>query len=133
MSLLDCICCPEHDYRTAVVSDDLKISSAETYGCMIERACILACYLRRKFNEISGQREEEAAQPDRVVGILSESCSEALSAILGILAVPASFMPLNCGRGSYINPKFSFSWFPKRIFHWPSISIVVCIYFCYCR
>ena len=105
MSLLDCICCPEHVYRTAVVSDDLKISSAETYGFMMERASILACYLRKKFNEISGQRDEKAAQPDRVVAILSESCSEALSAIVGILAVPASFMPLSCGgKGKTLSP-----------------------------
>ena len=107
MSLLDCICCPEHVYRTAVVSDDLKISSAETYGFMMERASILACYLRKKFNEISGQRDEKAAQPDRVVAILSESCSEALSAIVGILAVPASFMPLSCGKGKTLSPSWS--------------------------
>ena len=96
MSLLDCICCPEHEYRTAVVSDDLKISSVETYGCVIRRACLLACYLRRKF---SGQNEEEATKPDMVVGILSESCPEALSAIVAVLAVPAVFMPLNPGGG----------------------------------
>ena len=91
MSLLNCICCPKHKFRTAAVSDDLKISSAETYGCVLRRAFRLACYMRQKFNELSGQEEK------RVVAILSESSPEGLSGILGILCVPAVFMPLTSG------------------------------------
>ena len=94
MSLLDCICCPKHQYRTAVVSDDLKISSVETYGCMVGRALRLACFMRQKFNNLSGQDEKK---PDRIVAISSESCSEALSGLIGILSVPAVFLPLRSG------------------------------------
>ena len=96
MSLLDCVCCPKHNYRTAVISDDLKTSSAETYRNVIGRACRLACFMRQKLQNVSGQWDEE----DKVVALWAESCPEAVSGILGILSVPAVYMPMNLGQQS---------------------------------
>ena len=98
MSLLDCICCPKHKYRTAVISDDQRISSTETYGNVVERAARLARFLRQKFNDFAKQSNCDVLQQDRVVAIWSECCPEAVSGILGILSVPAVYMPMSSGQ-----------------------------------
>lgn len=88
-----------------MISDDLRISSAETYGCLIGRACRLACYMRQKFYAFSGHSKVGLLQPDRVVAFWSESCPEAVSGILGILSVPAVYMPMRLdsnGKNNYI-------------------------------
>lgn len=99
MSLLDCICCPKHNYRTAVISDDLKTSSSETYGNIIERACRLACFTRQKLQYLSGLYGDDLQQ-DTVIALWSECCPEAVSGILGILSVPAVYMPMAIGQPS---------------------------------
>ena len=83
MSLLDCICCPK--YRTAVISDDLKIFSAETCGNLLERSCRLACFMTQKLQDCSGQSELHDTQLDRVVALWAESCPEAVPGITGYL------------------------------------------------
>lgn len=84
-----------------MVSDDLTVSVVDTYGCVIERAFHIACYLRRKLDGLSGQAPTEAASnPDTVVGTMSESCSEVVSVVLGILTVPAVFMSLKTEQQS---------------------------------
>ena len=102
MSLLDCLCCPEHSYRTAVISDNLRTYSAETYGNLMGRACHLACYMRQKLQDCAGW---SGLHPDKVVAIWAESCPEAVSGILGVLSVPAAYMPMSLGQAPSISSK----------------------------
>ena len=97
MSLLDCICCPKHNYRTAVISDDRKIISADTYGNLLERARRLARFMRQKLQDYSGLSQVCSSQQDTVVALWTESCPEAVSGIISILSVPAVYMPMNVG------------------------------------
>ena len=107
MSLLDCICCPKHKYRTATISDDLKIFSAETYENLLEKSCRLACFIRQKLQDCSGQSEFHDTQPDRMVALWAESCPEAVSGIIGILCVPAVYMPMDLGPNPSISGEIS--------------------------
>lgn len=92
MSLLDCLCCPKHKFRTAAISDDLNVSSAETYWSILDRACRLACYLRHALVHLSGQGGSN------VVALWTESCPEAVSGILGILSTPATYFPVSIAQ-----------------------------------
>ena len=82
MSLLDCICCNKHGYRTAVVSDDLGSRSPcfLTYSELMLRAQVVAKVLSHHQGLISS--------PHAPVATYGRACPEILVAILGILASP---------------------------------------------
>ena len=93
MSLLDCLCCPKHKFRTAAISDDLNTSSTETYWNILARACRLACYLRHTLAHLSGQGSSNV-----IIALWTESCPEAVSGMLGILSTPATYLPVSTAQ-----------------------------------
>lgn len=89
MSLLDCICCPRHGHLTAVAWDDLQSPSFLTYSYLVENSCRFACYLRHRVTRFfSGW----------TVGLYGSNCPEMLCALLGILAVPAAYVPVDLSQ-----------------------------------
>ena len=95
-----------------MISDDVKLSCAETYGSVISRASHLACYMRQKFNNIT---EGTQQQQDRVVALWAESCPEAVSGILGILAIPAAYMPMSIEEHLSGKKYAQNVWYPSTI------------------
>ena len=89
MSLLDCICCLRHGYRTAVVWDDLLAPSCLTYSVLVEKGCRVACYLRHSAHW---------ASRGGTVGLYGSNCPDILCALLGILAVPAAYVPVDLAQ-----------------------------------
>ena len=84
MSLLSFVCCALHRSRIAVIKDDLTCVEMWTYSFLIERAIKIATYL----GHVLGGREHA------VVAIYGTSSPEVLAALLGVLAVPAAYMPV---------------------------------------
>ena len=92
MSLLECISCPLHRFRTAVVWDDLGAPLVETYSLLLERACRIACYLRHHILDNAKKQDIETIP----VGVYGSSRPEVVSALLGIMAVPtAAYAPVD--------------------------------------
>lgn len=87
MSLLDCICCRRHGHRTAVVWDDLLAPSCLTYSVLVEKGCSVACYIRHSAWVSRG-----------TVGLYGNNCPDVLCALLGILAVPAAYVPVDLAQ-----------------------------------
>lgn len=50
--------------------------------------------MRQKLQNVSGQCDQQ----DNMVALWAESCPEAVSGILGILSVPAVYMPMDLGQ-----------------------------------
>ena len=88
MSLLDCICCRRHGHRTAVVWDDLLAPSCLTYSVLVEKGCSVACYIRHSAWVSCGG----------TVGLYGNNCPDVLCALLGILAVPAAYVPVDLAQ-----------------------------------
>lgn len=102
MALLDFICCFRHHLRTAVCWDSIDESSPRflTYSCLVERTDTVCRTLRSFFNFIH-PRTNHASQEDRQpspVAIYGRSCPEILCALLGVMSLPAPYMPLDLGR-----------------------------------
>lgn len=106
MSLLDCICCPKHKYRTAAATDDLIVVSVETYGDLLNKASCLARFLRQKFETIDAHARTPPAVPcpdpaaglelrmPRVVAVWAAGSPEAVCGMLAVMSIPAVFMPM---------------------------------------
>ena len=88
MSLLSFVCCASHRSRIAVIKDDLMCVEMWSYSFLIERAVKIATYLRH----VLGYRESA------VVAIYGTSNPEVLSAMLGVLAIPGAYMPVDLDR-----------------------------------
>lgn len=95
MSLLDCICCRRHGHRTAVVWDDLLAPSCLSYSVLVEKGCRVACYLRHTAWVTRGG----------MVGLYGSNCSDVLCALLGILAVPAAYVPVDRAQPAAVNER----------------------------
>lgn len=93
MSLLDCICCRRHGHRTAVVWDDLLAPSCLSYSVLVEKGCKVACYLRHTAWVTRGG----------MVGLYGSNCPDVLCALLGILAVPAAYVPVDRAQPAAVN------------------------------
>lgn len=96
MSLLDCLCCPRRcKNRVALAWDDLFHPAAvETYSNLVERACRIACYLRKTLLPPLGSVEHggTSALP---VGVYGANSPEVVSCLLGVMAVPAAYVPVD--------------------------------------
>ena len=88
MSLLDCICCRRHGHLMAVVWDDFLAPSCLTYSVLVEKGCRVACYLRHSASVSRGG----------TVGLYGSNCPDILCALLGILAVPAAYVPVDLAQ-----------------------------------
>ena len=100
MSLLDCVCCPRHRFNTAIAWDDLEAPSVETYSSLVTRSGRIACYLRHLLLK-DGSQADRARNPGgdaSIVGLCGTSSPEVVSALLGILAVPAAYVPLDLSQ-----------------------------------
>ena len=101
MALLHCICCCRHRLRTAVCWDSPDESSPRflTYSCLVERATDICRTLRSSYFIPTADHaaSQEHRQPSPVA-IHGRNCPEVLCALLGVMAVPAPFMPLDLGR-----------------------------------
>lgn len=96
MSLLECICCPRHKHRAAVAWDDLEVPSVQSYAFLLERSALIACHLRHL------QAGLPLCQKGRaIVGLYGSSNPEVLAALLGILAVPAAYIPVDLSQPAW--------------------------------
>ena len=102
MSLLECICCRRHRLRTAVIWDDLEsLPSVQTYSFLLQRACEVACYLRRILTESKNHGHAGGhAWGERVprIGIYGSCSPEVISGLLGILAIPGAYVPVDVSQ-----------------------------------
>jgi acyl-CoA synthetase (AMP-forming)/AMP-acid ligase II len=103
MSLLDCICCCRHHLRTALCWDSPDEPSARflTYSFLFEQADAV-CTTLRSFNQSTTESdniniciEDGQSSP---VAIYGRSCPEVLCALLGIMSLPAPYMPLDLSQ-----------------------------------
>lgn len=95
MSLLDCICCGRHGHRTAVIWDDLLAPSCLSYSVLVEKGCRVACYLRHTAWVSRGG----------MVGLYGSNCPDVLCALLGILAVPAAYVPVDLAQPAEVKER----------------------------
>ena len=91
MSLLSCVCSLAHKHSTAVCWDDLEHPYVWTYAELLTRAREITCNLRG-----SGLIQQA------VVGLYGESCPEMLAAMLGILALPAAYLPVDLSQTDFM-------------------------------
>ena len=112
MSLLECICCRRHRLRTAVIWDDLDLPSIQTYSFLLHRACKVACYLRHTLTEsktknrlydhagLAGLARNKPIWGGMVprIGIYGSCNPEVISGLLGILAVPGVYVPVDVSQ-----------------------------------
>ena len=108
MSLFDCICCCRHHLRTAVCWDSPDEPSAIrflTYSCLFERADAV-CTKLRSFSSTQSMTDSSLSgsditdwQPSRSpVAIYGRSCPEVVCALLGVMSLPAPYMPLDLSQ-----------------------------------
>ena len=118
MSLLDCICCARHGARSAVVWDDLETCQVWTLSFFLGKSCRTSCYLRQLLrssftspsqphsgsnNTCTGAcggpgRRSNSVDTYYTVGLYGRLCPEVLSAMLGVLAVPATYLPVDLSQ-----------------------------------
>ena len=99
MSLLDCICCSKHKLRTAVIWDthtDVIVCSL-TYSELISNAYEISTYLQQN---VQYPAENHIGLKSNPICIYGSNCPEVLSALLGIMALPGSFMPIDLAQPS---------------------------------
>ena len=104
MALLDCICCWRHRSRTGACWDSPDEFSPRmfTYSCLIEHAQEIRRTLISS-NRTAPQaslgpmlsHDDSHSKSRAPVGIYGRGCPEVLCAILGIMAIPAPYMPLD--------------------------------------
>ena len=113
MSLLDCICCCKHRLRTGACWDNPDEFSPRlfTYSCLIEQSLEICSILRsscrttrtvQPYSSSSSSSEPQlmlshgsCSRSRAPVGIYGRNCSEVLCAVLGTMAVPSPYMPLD--------------------------------------
>ena len=72
-----------------------------TYSCLVERAISVCNVLRTDYQSTDATPQSPAgARLFPPVAIYGRSCPEVLCALLGIMAVPAPYMPLDLGQPS---------------------------------
>jgi acyl-CoA synthetase (AMP-forming)/AMP-acid ligase II len=99
MSLLDCICCCRHHLRTAVCWDSPDESSSRflTYSFLFEQADVVCTTLRSFSQSMTDIASQEDGQSPPVA-IYGRSCPEVLCALLGVMSLPAPYMPLDLSQ-----------------------------------
>ena len=103
MSLLDCICCWKHQFRTAACWDNPEDSSPRflTYSCLMERAREIFNALKKDFIPQSTPLPPSfEAWPTPPVAIYGRSCPEVLCAVLGVMASSTPYLPVDLSQPS---------------------------------
>ena len=100
MSLLDCICCWKHQFRTAVCWDNPEDPYPRflTYSCLMERVREISNALKRDF--VPQRPPSVEASPTPPVGIYGRSCPEILCALLGVMACSTPDLPVDLAQPS---------------------------------
>lgn len=104
MALLDCICCFKHHLRTAVCWDSPDESSLRflTYSRLVEQANVVCRTLKSCLNfdpitEHAPSTSQDYKQRSPVA-IYGRGCPEVVCALLGVMSLPAPYMPLDLGQ-----------------------------------
>ncbi len=92
MSLLGC---PGHcrDRVAVTCCDPSLCSTVDTYSHLVDRACQIGCYLRRKLLPSASQAVSSCL--GLLIGVYGGSNPEVISCLLGIMAVPAVYIPVD--------------------------------------
>lgn len=100
MTLLQTVCCPQHCERVVLIweEDDAETTMAvSTYGFLMQQANAVARHLRTMSLLMTpSERRSEG------VCLFGLACPELLSGLLGVLAAPVAFMPVDLSQPAHV-------------------------------
>lgn len=107
MTLLQSVCCPRHSGRVALIwEEDVAETTAavSTYGFLMQQAFTVARHLRMMPSLMVPPGQTMAlGQRSEGVCLFGLACPELLSGLLGVMAAPAAFVPVDVSQPANVS------------------------------